>query len=645
MGVATHIKSPLGIAFAVAASILFLFWRGTPGRLNGRDGLPGFLLMLLVIAAWLGMLYLEGHQDYLRDMLGTQLAGRVLEGGHHAEPWWYYLAAIPIIWAPWVLIILFVNWFAALRGIPAAWKSRRENGGSSWLWIWFFSGAAMLSCVQAKMAVYALPLLAPLAVLTGRSLLRLTPGRSRCFFSLVSTLLALLGLALVLVDVFPLLRPYIGGFLPPVPAMIDPWLNALDGTMYMGGILVLLAVVPVVAVPLYFITRKSVPMYMSVQKSGDKMVRSVQEDITGIRVIKALSKTEYENKKFEGVAGDLASAEFGAQRIMSLTNPLTSLILNLGLVGVIVTGAFLSSEPGDITGFLTYFTIVLNAMLGISNIFVILSRGMASASRIESVLDLDETELVEELPAGDENCAVEFRDVSFSYNGKEDNLSAVSFRLGRGQSLGIIGATGSGKTTIINLLMRFYDVSGGAVYVDGRDVRSVPADDLRVKFGVVFQSDFLMAASVRENIDYDRGLSDDEIWRAAECAQAKEFIDGLEGGLDYDLAQKAGNLSGGQKQRLLIARALAANPEIIVLDDSSSALDYATDAKLRAALAREYASSAKVIVAQRVSSVKNCDLILVMDDGKISGKGTHEELIESCAEYRAIAETQMGVAE
>ncbi len=409
--------------------------------------------------------------------------------------------------------------------------------------------------------------------------------------------------------------------------------------------LVLLAVVPFVGAAIFMITRKSVPMYMKVQKSGDNMVRTMQEDITGIRVIKALSKTEYESQRFADIANNLASTEFKAQRTMSLTNPLTTLILNLGLVCVIIAGAFLSGEPGVITGFLTYFTIVLNAMLGISNIFVILSRGMASASRIESVLDLDETELVEELPAGDENCAVEFRDVSFSYNGKEDNLSAVSFRLGRGQSLGIIGATGSGKTTIINLLMRFYDVSGGAVYVDGRDVRSVPADDLRVKFGVVFQSDFLMAASVRENIDYDRGLSDDEIWRAAECAQAKEFIDGLEGGLDYDLAQKAGNLSGGQKQRLLIARALAANPEIIVLDDSSSALDYATDAKLRAALAREYASSAKVIVAQRVSSVKNCDLILVMDDGKISGKGTHEELIESCAEYRAIAETQMGVAE
>lgn len=408
--------------------------------------------------------------------------------------------------------------------------------------------------------------------------------------------------------------------------------------------LVLLAVVPVVAVPMWLITRKSIPMYSAVQRRGDNMVRSVQEDITGIRVIKALSKTEYEDKKFEGVAGDLASTEFKAQRIMSLTNPLTSLILNLGLVGVIVAGAYFSSEPGDITGFLTYFTIVLNAMLGISKIFVIISRGAASSERIERVLELDERETVEERPAGDDRYAIQFKNVSFSYNGKEDNLYNISFALKRGQSLGIIGATGCGKSTIINLLMRFYDVNSGAVYVGGEDVRSVPADKLREKFGAVFQNDFLMAASVRENIDYGRGLSDEQIERAAECAQAKEFIDGLQGGLNYDLAQKAGNLSGGQKQRLLVARALAGNPEFIVLDDSSSALDYATDAKLRRALAHDYADATKVIVAQRVSSVKNCDLIIVLDDGEISGMGTHEQLLSSCEEYRAIARTQMGVA-
>ena len=408
--------------------------------------------------------------------------------------------------------------------------------------------------------------------------------------------------------------------------------------------LVLLAVVPVVAVPMWLITRKSIPMYSAVQRRGDNMVRSVQEDITGIRVIKALSKTEYEDKKFEGVAGDLASTEFKAQRIMSLTNPLTSLILNLGLVGVIVAGAYFSSEPGDITGFLTYFTIVLNAMLGISKIFVIISRGAASSERIERVLELDERETVEERPAGDDRYAIQFKNVSFSYNGKEDNLYNISFALKRGQSLGIIGATGCGKSTIINLLMRFYDVNSGAVYVGGEDVRSVPADKLREKFGAVFQNDFLMAASVRENIDYGRNLTDEQIERAADCAQAREFIEGLSGGLDYDLAQKAGNLSGGQKQRLLIARALAGDPEIIVLDDSSSALDYATDSALRRAIAREYASATKVIVAQRVSSVKNCDLIMVLDDGRIDGLGTHDELMASCAEYRSIAKTQMGVA-
>ena len=408
--------------------------------------------------------------------------------------------------------------------------------------------------------------------------------------------------------------------------------------------LVLLAVVPVVAAPMWLITRKSIPMYSAVQRRGDNMVRSVQEDITGIRVIKALSKTEYEDKKFEGVAGDLASTEFKAQRIMSLTNPLTSLILNLGLVGVIVAGAYFSSEPGDITGFLTYFTIVLNAMLGISKIFVIISRGAASSERIERVLELDERETVEERPAGDDRYAIQFKNVSFSYNGKEDNLYNISFALKRGQSLGIIGATGCGKSTIINLLMRFYDVDSGAVYVGGEDVRSVPADKLREKFGAVFQNDFLMAASVRENIDYGRNLTDEQIERAADCAQAREFIEGLSGGLDYDLAQKAGNLSGGQKQRLLIARALAGDPEIIVLDDSSSALDYATDSALRRSIAHEYASATKVIVAQRVSSVKNCDLIMVLDDGKIDGLGTHDELMVSCAEYRSIAKTQMGVA-
>lgn len=243
MGAATLIKSPLGIAFAIVCSILFLFWRGTPGRLNDRDGLPGFALMLVMLLVWAGTLYLSGHQDYLRDMVLAQLFGRIMTGGHHAQVWWYYLAALPIIWLPWVLVILFVNWFAALRAIPSAWRARKEQGGSSWLWIWLISGIAMLSAVQAKIAVYALPLLAPLSVLTARSILRLSPSRSRCFFSLASVILALAGLALVLLEAYPAVLPYAGDYLPAVPAAAAPWLKALHGTMYMGGILILLSIV------------------------------------------------------------------------------------------------------------------------------------------------------------------------------------------------------------------------------------------------------------------------------------------------------------------------------------------------------------------------------------------------------------------
>lgn len=406
--------------------------------------------------------------------------------------------------------------------------------------------------------------------------------------------------------------------------------------------LVLLACVPLVSVAVVVITKKSVPMYAKVQSSGDNAVRAMQENISGVRVIKALSKTEYEVEKFQTVNDALTADEFKTNKLTSLTNPLATLILNAGLVGVIAAGAVTGAQSGTVLAFLSFFTIILNAMLGISKIFVTLSRGVASAERIERVLETDETMPVGEFPASDKNYAVEFKNVSFSYNGKEDNLQNVSFAVKRGQTVGIIGGTGSGKTTIVNLLMRFYDAGGGAVYVDGRDVRSYPQSELRQKFGAAFQSDFLIASTVRENIDYFRGLGEEKILKAAEVACADEFISGLEGGLDYPLAQKAANLSGGQKQRLLIARALAADPEILVLDDSSSALDYATDAKLRKGLKENFPDCTKIIVAQRVSAVMHADLIIVMDDGKIAGAGTHAELNETCGEYRQICIVQTG---
>ena len=405
---------------------------------------------------------------------------------------------------------------------------------------------------------------------------------------------------------------------------------------------VLLATVPFVIAALFFITRQSIPQYFKVQKSGDNMVRSMQENASGIRVIKALSKTEYENKKFSDITEELAENELRANAVMSLSNPLATLILSLGLVAVIVVGAYRKNEAGTVLAFLSYFTIMLNAMLGLSKIFVIISRGAASSARIEKVMEADVTEFVGAYPAGNEKNKIEFKGVSFSYNGVEDNLKNINFALCKGQTLGIIGATGSGKSTVINLLMRFYDVREGQVFVDGRDVRSYEAGELRKKFGVAFQNDFLMSSTIRENVDYGRGLSDGDICRAIGAAQAEEFVNALEGGLDFSLAQKGQNLSGGQKQRLLIARALAGNPEILILDDSSSALDYATDAELRKALVREYGGITKVIVAQRISSVKSADLILVLDDGEVIGKGTHDELLKNCNEYSLMYSAQMG---
>lgn len=406
--------------------------------------------------------------------------------------------------------------------------------------------------------------------------------------------------------------------------------------------LILLACVPFVIAAVVIITKKSIPYYSKKQACSDDMVRAMQENISGVRIIRALSKGEREKEKFRAVSDRLGDTDFAAKKVMSLTNPLSTLILNLGLVAVIIVGALMSDGAGSVLAVLTYFTMILNGMLGISKIFVVLSQGIASADRIEKVLAMDERQFIGEYPAGNPKYFVQFDDVSFSYNGVEDNLSHISFAVERGQTLGIIGATGSGKSTIINLLMRFYDVNGGAVYVGGRDVRSVPPEELRAQFGVTFQNDFLMAASVRENIDYGRGLSDSDVEKAAECAQASQFISGLEGGLGYSLAQKAGNLSGGQKQRLTVARALAGNPSILILDDSSSALDYETDAALRKALAEEYPATTKVIIAQRVSSVKSADCILVLDDGRQVGLGTHEQLLRDCEEYSLIYKAQMG---
>ena len=412
--------------------------------------------------------------------------------------------------------------------------------------------------------------------------------------------------------------------------------------------LILIGLLPIIAIVAYLVTKFSVPMHFHQQDVLDDMVRTVQENITGVRVIKALSKTDYEKKRFHKVNNDLSDITLKAGAVTGITNPVASLVLNLGLTLAVVLGASRvdagEMESGVIVAFLQYFTYILNAMLGITRIFVMWSKGEASAKRVANVLaepeDLSVLLSEEEVP---ENAPhIEFRNVSFSYTGVGKNVENLSFKLERGQTLGILGATGSGKSTIVNLLLRLYDPDEGQILIDGRDIRTIPAEELRAKFGVVFQNDFVTEGTVADNIRFFRDLPDDALHSAAEDAQAAGFIAEKEGGMEAEVMVRGNNLSGGQKQRLLIARALAADPEILVLDDASSALDYRTDAQLRSALRKNYRDTTTVLIAQRISSLRHADLILVLEDGGILGAGSHDTLLDSCEEYRMIAHTQMG---
>ena len=412
--------------------------------------------------------------------------------------------------------------------------------------------------------------------------------------------------------------------------------------------LILIGLLPIIAIVAYLVTKFSVPMHFHQQDVLDDMVRTVQENITGVRVIKALSKTDYEKKRFHKVNHDLSNITLKAGMVTGITNPVASLVLNLGLTLAVVLGAFRvdagEMESGVIVAFLQYFTYILNAMLGITRIFVMWSKGEASAKRVANVLAEPEdlTVLLTEEEAPENAPHIEFKNVSFSYTGVGKNVENLSFKLERGQTLGILGATGSGKSTIVNLLLRLYDPDEGQILIDGRDIRTIPAEELRAKFGVVFQNDFVTEGDIAGNIRFFRELEDEALTRAAEDAQATAFIAEKEGGMDAEVMVRGNNLSGGQKQRLLIARALAADPEILVLDDASSALDYGTDARLRAALRKNYRNTTTVLIAQRISSLRHADLILVLEDGGILGAGNHDSLLDSCEEYRMIAHTQMG---
>ena len=430
---------------------------------------------------------------------------------------------------------------------------------------------------------------------------------------------------------------------------------------------ILCILIPFMSILVGYISKKSIPLFAQSQRSADDMIRVVRENTTGVRVIKALSRAEHEMERYDAVNQKLNHDEMKATVTMATVSPVINLMLNTGLVGVIIVGAWRVStgamKPGAIVAFLTYFTIILNAIMAVSRMVTMSSKAIASADRVAEVLltpaDMEVREYTEsdgttaktgdisgkaEPATGFQAPHIEFDHVSFSYNKRVKNLDNISFSLEPGQSLGIIGPTGSGKSTLAQLLLRLYDIDEGQIRISGRDITTFPLKELRQKFGVVFQNDVLFKDTIHHNIDMGRNLSMDVLNEAMEVAQAAQFI-GESGGLERDLAIKGANLSGGQKQRVLISRALAGHPEILILDDSSSALDYKTDAKFRNALDDSFDATTTIIIAQRISSIMHCDKILVLEDGLPLGLGTHEELMKSCDAYREISEIQMGGGE
>lgn len=412
--------------------------------------------------------------------------------------------------------------------------------------------------------------------------------------------------------------------------------------------LILLGTVPLMFMIIYFISKNGIPKFKNAQKQLDNLVRVVRENITGVRVIRALSTSDIENKRFISNNDELIKKEKEAALIMALNSPLISLTLNIGLVIVILVSSYRIelglTKIGSVVAFMSFFMIILNAVIIVTRLFIVYSKASASLDRIVAVLNLDTNYLVREFKEREEDYHIIFDHVSFSYNGNKENLKDLSFKLKKGQSLGILGTTGSGKTTIVNLLMRYYDVDKGAILINGKDLRSMKLEEIRSRFGVVFQNDTIFTSTLLDNIKFYRDINAEQIEKAIKISQANDVIASKEKGLEEKMHNRGANLSGGQKQRILIARALATDPEVLILDDSSSALDYKTDANLRKGIKDNFASTL-IIIAQRISSIKDCDQIIVLDEGEVVGQGNHEELIANCSLYQKILDNQMGIGE
>lgn len=421
-------------------------------------------------------------------------------------------------------------------------------------------------------------------------------------------------------------------------------------TIDVKAAMIFVVTIPLLSIVVFGIMILTMPMYRKVQANLDRVLGSTRENLTGARVIRAFNKEQEETEHFEKENAALADMQLFVGKISALTNPVTYIIINAATIILLYTGAVRVDEgsitQGEVVALVNYMSQILIELVKLANLIITITKALACANRIESVFEMQSSMEWKEAPESngkaEGDLSVEFDHVSLTYAGAgAESLTDIDFRAKRGQTIGIIGGTGSGKSSLVNMIPRFYDATKGKVRVDGRNVKDYSMEELREKIGVVLQKAVLFQGTIRENLLWGKGdATEEELWQAVETAQAREFVEQKEGKLDAPVAQEGRNLSGGQRQRLTIARALVGHPDILILDDSASALDYATDAALRKAIKELEGEMTVFIVSQRASSIRYADQIIVLDDGCMVGIGTHEELLQSCEVYQEIYYSQ-----
>ena len=432
-------------------------------------------------------------------------------------------------------------------------------------------------------------------------------------------------------------------------------------TVDIKGAMVFVCAIPLLSIVVFGILLISMPLYKKVQKQLDQVTLSTRENLLGVRVIRAFNRQDSETKRFQEENSLLVKSQVFVGKIVALLNPVTYVIINLAIVVLIWTGARQADagilSQGKVVALVNYMSQILVELIKLANLMILISKAMASMKRVDGIFEIEPGIKEPEQTEKQESCRkpqkgetvpkVRFSHVTFTYEGaKEPSLTDISFTAMAGETIGIIGGTGSGKSTLVNLIPRFYDVTGGKVEIDGTDVRKGRLDNIRNQIGVVPQKAVLFKGTLRENMRWGKkNAADEEIWQALQTAQARDFVEEKGSGLDLEIHQGGRNLSGGQRQRLTIARALVRRPDILIMDDSASALDFATDARLRQAIKEDTEDMTVFLVSQRAATIKNADRILVLDDGHLAGIGTHKELFLSCQVYREICLSQLSKEE